>query len=105
MLLTIVGVETVVVVVDVVPLTVVDVGTGAVIVDVVVVVVDDVNVVVVAVVVAGDVAVVVSMVADDLTQSVETVSVMYNKNASVGLRSEHAGFVGQLRRASARRAP
>ena len=85
------------VVVDFVTLSVEGVGTGV----IVVVVVDvDVVAVVIAVVVvifvvAGVVAVVVSVVADVLpTQSVETVSVIYNTFASVGLRSEQAGCGG-----------
>ena len=113
MLLTIVGVETIVV--GIVSLTFVGVGTG--VIDIVVVV-DDVDVVVVIFVVVifviavADVvvAVVVSLVVDDL-QTIPPVrlslslSVMYNTNASVGLRSEQAGKCGLLRRASAYRAP
>ena len=105
--MTIVGVETVVVVVDVVALTVVVVGTGVIVVVVVVVDVAVVVVVVVVIFVAEVVvAVVVSVVADDLpTIPGETVSMMYNTYASVSLRSEQAGCGGLLRRAIAVRAP
>ena len=118
LLLTIVGVETVVV--DVVPLT--DVGVGTVVVVDVVPLTDvgvGTGVIVVVVVVVVDV--VIFVITDRRWRrrcrrehgrrrpannpGGETLSVMDNTYASVGLRSERAGCGGPQRRASAVRAP